>query len=232
MNSYSIYELRFNPSGLNPIMPRTNVIKTISRREREIEQRRREILGAAERLFARRGFFKTGMADIAQASEFAVGSLYQFFNSKDEIYAALMEEKFEEYRVLAGREVDGAQGAVEKIEALVTTQLQFFEKHRDFFRIFASESGGAHCTVKGVPGAQVSKQYDAYLDLIARVMQTGIRQGLFKKMDSRELAHLFSGMMKSVIQPWIVSAGDEPLIGKAAVIREVFLRGALKDKGR
>ena len=50
-----------------------------SRKERETDQRRREILGVAERLFSHKGFFKTSIAEIAHDAEFSVGSLYQLF---------------------------------------------------------------------------------------------------------------------------------------------------------
>ena len=202
------------------------------RKEREVLQRRREILDSAERLFAQKGFFKTSMAEIAQESEFSVGSLYQFFKSKDEIYVALMEEKFEEYMALVNCEVDQAKGVFEKIEALVSSKLQFFEKHRDFFRIYATEWGGSECTVKGALGEKIMKHYETYLTLIGRIMQSGIKQGIFKKTDAREMAYLFNGMMNSVIHQWILSAGEESLVGKASLIKEVFLTGVLKKSAQ
>lgn len=202
-----------------------------SRKEREVLQRRREILDVAERLFALKGFFKTSMADIARESEFAVGSLYQFFRSKDAIYAALMEEKFEEYLSLVARELDLAEGVIGKMEALISAKLQFFEKHRGFFRIYVSEWGGPEWTMKSALGGKIWKQYETYLSLIIRLMQSGIRKGIFKKMDPREMAYLFNGMMNSVIRHWIMNEGKESLVGKAASIKEVFLAGVLRGKG-
>jgi AcrR family transcriptional regulator len=73
------------------------------RKARELAQRKVEILTVAERLFARKGFFKTSMAEIAQEAEFSVGSLYQFFPSKEAVYVALMEEKFEEHLLVQRR---------------------------------------------------------------------------------------------------------------------------------
>src|SRR3990172_3896730 len=100
-----------------------------SRKERELIQRRQEVLVVAERLFSQKGFFKTGMAEVAHGSEFAVGSLYQLFPSKDAIYVALMEEKFEEYLALVQGEVNAAKGVLEKVDALIATKVRFFEKH-------------------------------------------------------------------------------------------------------
>ena len=202
-----------------------------SRKERETGQRCREILGVAERLFSRKGFFKTSMAEIAHDAEFSVGSLYQFFVSKDAIYVALMEEKFEEYLALVQGEVLAAKGVLEKVDALIATKVRFFEKHRSFFRIYVTEWGGGECSVKGALGANISTLRDDYLALITSTMSAGIRSRVLKKMDAQEMAHLFDGMMNAVIHRWIVSAGDESLAGKAEVIRDVFLGGVLRQTG-
>lgn len=201
---------------------------TISpRKARELVQRKVEILTVAERLFARKGFFKTSMAEIAQEAEFSVGSLYQFFPSKEAVYVALMEEKFEEYLALVQRDVAGAKTALDQLDALIATKVSFFEKHRNFFRIYVTEWGVGECSIKGVLGKRISSLREEYLALLARTMETGIRRRLFKKLDAREMAQLFDGMMNAIIHQWVASAGEESLLAKADVIRDVFLRGVL-----
>ncbi len=201
---------------------------TISpRKARELAQRKVEILTVAERLFARKGFFKTSMAEIAQEAEFSVGSLYQFFPSKEAVYVALMEEKFEEYLALVQRDVAGAKTALDQLDALIATKVGFFEKHRNFFRIYVTEWGVGECSIKGVLGKRISSLREEYLALLTKTMETGIRRRLFKKLDAREMAHLFDGMMNAIIHQWIASAGEESLVAKADAIRDVFLRGVL-----
>ena len=56
------------------------------RKEREFNLRRAEILEQAEKIFAAKGFHNTTVAEIAGASGFAVGTLYQFFESKEQLY--------------------------------------------------------------------------------------------------------------------------------------------------
>ena len=197
------------------------------RKARELAQRKVEILTVAERLFARKGFFKTSMAEIAQEAEFSVGSLYQFFPSKEAVYVALMEEKFEEYLALVQREVTGAKTALDQLDALIATKVGFFEKHRNFFRIYVTEWGVGECSIKGVLGKRISSLREEYLALLTKTMETGIRRRLFKKLDAREVAHLFDGMMNAIIHQWIASAGEESLVAKADAIRDVFLRGVL-----
>ena len=56
-----------------------------TRRERDRELHRREILEAAERIFVRNGFGKTTMEEIARTANFSTGALYNFFPNKDEL---------------------------------------------------------------------------------------------------------------------------------------------------
>lgn len=195
------------------------------RKARELAQRKLEILTVAERLFARKGFFKTSMAEIAHEAEFSVGSLYQFFPSKDAVYVALMEDKFAEYLALVQREVAAAKTAMDQFDALIATKFGFFEKHRNFFRIYVTEWGVGECSVKGALGERISGLREAYLALLTRTMAAGIGRRVFKKLDAREMAQLFDGMMNAIIHQWIASAGEESLTAKSDVIREVFLRG-------
>lgn len=197
------------------------------RKARELAQRKLEILTVAERLFARKGFFKTSMAEIAQEAEFSVGSLYQFFPSKDAVYVALMEDKFAEYLALVQREAAAGRTVFDQLDALIATKFGFFEKHRNFFRIYVTEWGVGECSVKGALGERISGLREEYLALLTRTMAAGIRRRVFQKLDARETAHLFDGMMNAIIHQWIASAGEESLVAKAEAIRDVFLRGVL-----
>jgi AcrR family transcriptional regulator len=197
------------------------------RKARELAQRKLEILTVAEPLFARKGFFKTSMAEIAQGAEFSVGSLYQFFPSKDAVYVALMEDKFAEYLALVQREVAVARTVLDQLDALIATKFGFFEKHRDFFRIYVTEWGVGECSVKGALGERISGLREEYLALLTRTMEAGIRRRVFQRLCAREMAHLFDGMMNAIIHQWIASAGEESLTAKTDAIRDVFLRGVL-----
>ena len=65
------------------------------RKLREREQRRRQILKAARKVFSSNGFTKTTMEDIAREAELSPGTLYLYFKNKDELYASLSVEVLE-----------------------------------------------------------------------------------------------------------------------------------------
>lgn len=72
--------------------------KIISRKEREREFKKKEILDASIELFAQKGFITTTLDDIAEKSEFGKGTLYNYFASKEEIYKAIIASIIENHR--------------------------------------------------------------------------------------------------------------------------------------
>jgi len=67
----------------NPNSPTNDT--TISRREREKLAHRQEILDAATRVFAEKGFFSATLDEVAQEAEFSKGTVYLYFSSKDDL---------------------------------------------------------------------------------------------------------------------------------------------------
>ena len=99
-------------------------------------QRRDEIITAAKEVFARKGFHATTIADIAKRAGLAYGSIYWYFDSKDELFHALMtvEEGALRNHVAAalatvGVRADGA-GAEARLRAAVRATLEFFESDK------------------------------------------------------------------------------------------------------
>ena len=65
------------------------------RKEMEFQIRRTEILNQAEKIFASKGFYIATMAEIADASGFAIGTLYHFFEGKENLYTTMVSEKLD-----------------------------------------------------------------------------------------------------------------------------------------
>ncbi len=197
------------------------------RKTRELEWRRHDLLSAAERLFSKRGFFKTSMADIAEAAEFAIGTVYQFFRSKEEIYISLIEAKMEEFeRLLEARMVE-ASSATEQLGAVIRTKLEYFEENRNFFRIYVTEWSGFEWTMKSAFGERCWKRYQVQLDLVADVIRSGMRQGEFRALDPHMAAFALHGMLNSTIYLWILQARpSESLVAKAESLLALFIHGA------
>src|SRR4030042_2790998 len=111
---------------------------TLTRKEREKVRHREEILKAALSLFSNKGFHNVSMQDIAAESEFAVGTLYNFFPSKEQLFSELLNDcagKIYEmlWPILAGDEREDV-----KLRTFIRTHSQFVEANIEFIKLYVS----------------------------------------------------------------------------------------------
>jgi AcrR family transcriptional regulator len=204
----------------------------ISRKEREYLTHREEIVSAAEKVFAAKGFFPTTMSDIAREAEFGTGTLYKYFKSKEELYFTLIDEKVEEINRLVKDELSRKTSAVERIKKVLELQFEFFERNRDFFRIYISERNRFEWTVKDDLGKGLHEKMVTYITILAGVMREGIKGGEFKSMNPMDLAHTLVGIVNSFVFEWMISHEPYPLISKLDTVLKIFLEGAQRTERR
>jgi AcrR family transcriptional regulator len=95
------------------------------RREREKQLRRQSILSAAEILFAHNGYRKTKIEDIAEKAEVSVGTVYGYFQNKEELLVAVLDDIGLYIRKIAGKAFGNADSVIEGIEC---AGMAFFEE--------------------------------------------------------------------------------------------------------
>ncbi|HVX19447.1 MAG TPA: TetR/AcrR family transcriptional regulator [Acidimicrobiales bacterium] len=104
--------------------------------DEEKSQRRDEIMAAAKQVFARKGFHATTIADIAKAAGLSYGSVYWYFDSKDELFHALMEVEEHALRDHLARSLaDPAATVDDFFRIAVRSTFEFFESDRDTVKL-------------------------------------------------------------------------------------------------
>lgn len=150
-----------------------------SRREREKEERRRYILEKAQVLFAQKGYLGTSMAEIAQASEFAVGSLYSFFTSKEKILSTIFEDHIQDVLDQTGMIRDNSRmSSREKIEAALDALVRIYVENQEFFRIYVAEARGVEWGVRTEVGEYIYEGSEKYLKILAQLIRQAIGDGV------------------------------------------------------
>jgi AcrR family transcriptional regulator len=197
-----------------------------NRRAREYLAHREEILLAAEKVFADKGFFTTKMTDIANKAEFGTGTLYKYFKSKEDLYFTLIDEKMEEFNQLVKAVFSQKTTSIKKIEKVLRLLSEFIERNRDFFRIYISEMNRFEWTIKDELGKAIYKKMVAYIKILSEVLKQGVKEGEFKSMSPLDLAHALVGIVNSLVFEWLISSKPYSLNSKVDNILEIFLRGA------
>ncbi|MDR7463608.1 MAG: helix-turn-helix domain-containing protein, partial [Armatimonadota bacterium] len=110
-------------------------MRTQERRERERQARREQILKAAEAVFSEKGFLNATTEEIAQRAEVAVGTLYLYFRSKEEMYVSLLFESLEifPHKLEQIRALDVSPD--EKLRALWDFLCAYYRDYPAYYRI-------------------------------------------------------------------------------------------------
>ena len=112
----------------------------------EAKERRREvILSAAKRVFAKKGYHATTIADVAKAARISYGSVYWYFDSKDALFHALMDSEELALRhhidaALAGLGDNADGDGEEAFRVAVRATFEFFEADRDVVKLLFRDS--------------------------------------------------------------------------------------------
>jgi len=205
----------------------------LSRKEREYLARRAEILKTALELFSEKGFHNVSMHEIAEKSEFAVGTLYKFFSNKEDLYKALMLEASNVFHSSLMAALSTAGSEREKIRACVEAKIKVFLDNLDYVRLYLAETQGASFNVKAGLYPEIKAQYEEFLKQLARVFETGIKKRLFKKIDPYLLAVALDGILNAFLFQHIEHPGAHPF--DADVIINIFFQplyeeGEIRDE--
>jgi AcrR family transcriptional regulator len=202
-----------------------SAMEKVKRKEREFNLRRAEILEQAEKIFAAKGFYNTTVAEIAAASGFAIGTLYQFFAGKEQLYTAMITEKLTLMYERIRKAVENEAGIFRKIEILVISNFQFVENNADFCSIFVR---GDHLSLSEGSVTlrdRMMRDYADHVAFIEELIREGIRTGDLKKMDPRMMAAALLGIINSCSFKWLTVAKDGTLETKVPFVMDIFLQG-------
>ncbi|HDZ91594.1 MAG TPA: TetR/AcrR family transcriptional regulator, partial [Deltaproteobacteria bacterium] len=109
--------------------------KRLSRKEREFLRHRQEILETALRLFSEKGFHNVSMQEIAQKAEFAVGTMYKFFENKEDLYKALVLEQSEKFHRALTEAIERPRDEIEKLRNYVRAKGEVFRANVRMIRL-------------------------------------------------------------------------------------------------
>jgi TetR/AcrR family fatty acid metabolism transcriptional regulator len=160
------------------------------------EFRKSELLSAARAVFARRGFHEATIDDIAHEAGVAKGTVYLYFESKQQIYLEALRFGIESLNAEMNAKAQSAGGCADKLRQLVAAKIEFFDKHRDFFQIFHSEFGHA-----GTDAAGLTLCKDLYFEqakVIERVLQEGIQEGSVRKVNLKKTALSIADLTRGI----------------------------------
>ena len=152
-----------------------------TKREVVSEFRSAEILEAARKVFAKRGFDQTTVDGIAAAAGIAKGTLYLYFHSKREIYLGALKRDVLALHAETTSRVAACDTIEEKIRAFISTRVRYLEENRDFFKIYYSEFANFFIPLASAPKG-FRELYLQQARMLESVLREAVKRGTIRKV--------------------------------------------------
>jgi TetR/AcrR family transcriptional regulator len=149
------------------------------RKEREKEHRKEEIVDAAEKLFFEKGLQAATVDEIAEAAELSKGTIYLYYKSKEDLYLAVVMRGLGILYDMFKAKIQGDSDVVKQLMGLQETFLEFFEKHRRYFRMMHFlQAPQFHKQVSEEMMQECSLENQKIWNIATTLLERGIKEGI------------------------------------------------------
>ena len=187
------------------------------------EERRRQILDAAVRVFARTGYHGSRVGDIAEEAGVAHGLLYHYFTSKEAVLQTIFRENWgaliERFRAVEAAD----EPAHEKLEGIAKILLRTWRNDPALVTVMVREVARSQ-QLQG----QVEEVREAFA-IVERVIEEGQATGAFRPdLDARLASWVVYGGLEEVLTGWVLGqlpAGEEEVARAERTAIDLALRG-------
>jgi AcrR family transcriptional regulator len=183
-----------------------------------------EILEAARKVFAARGYSQTTVDDVAKAAQIAKGTVYLYFPSKRAVYLAALRQGVEALYIETSKRTEAADGIRNKLRAFVETRIRYFDEHRDFFKIYHSEFANIFVHPAGMD-KDFRKLYAKHVALLRLLLEEAIRRGEVKPLPPERTAIAIYDMARGVIAQRLLGWSKVPPESDVQFIVDLVWKG-------
>lgn len=171
------------------------------RREEKKAQSRRRILESAREVFFRDGFMAANLDEVAEKAGVAKGTLYRYFESKAELYVAVLAHNGAIFEQKMRETLSPQLDPPNQIRRTARFYFRHYVENRDYFQIFWAIENQA--VIGELPAGvieEVARLWEQCVHLVAQVIEVGIARGFFAPCDAWEVANLLWTIANGLIQ--------------------------------
>ena len=194
------------------------------------QESRKRILESAREIFFRDGFEAANLDEVAQRAGVAKGTIYRHFESKAELYVAVLAENADVFVDRLRQTIDPGLPADAQIRRTGFFYFKHYTENREYFRIFWALENQR--LIGELPNALVRTVTDVWkrcLRILADVIESGVQEGIFLPCDPWEIANIFwivaNGLIQSDEDPERRALRGKPIEQVFADALDLLIRG-------
>jgi TetR/AcrR family fatty acid metabolism transcriptional regulator len=181
-----------------------------------------QIIEAAVRVFARKGYYNSRVSDIAREAGIAAGTIYLYFKTKDDILVTLFRDKMAEFVGALRKAIVGEPDAASKVRRLVSLHFRMLEENPDLAEVVQVELRQGQKFFRGAS----SQEIGAYFALIGSVLDEGVAERRFRSdLPVKVATKMLFGAMDQMATSWVLGKRGYQLVDTADAVAEIFLQG-------
>ena len=184
--------------------------------------RRKQIVDTSIRTIATRGYSRTSLAEIAREAGISKGVISYHFDGKDALVEAVLLRLLKEPAEFIKKKVDRCERAVDKLQAYISANFEFMERHRDNYvalvDLWGSREGPAGTTTFNAEAYEPSRKY------LMRILEDGQKTGAFRSLPLRTMASVIQGSIDGVAMQWVFDEDSIDLETSCAEIVQMITR--------
>jgi TetR/AcrR family fatty acid metabolism transcriptional regulator len=170
--------------------------------------KRERILDAAERVFARQGFYQSRVSEIARDAGVADGTIYLYFKSKDDLLISLFESRMERVNQRMATALANQVTPTDRLMALVRTHLGLVHDNPQLAEVLTIELRQSTKFMK----EYANPRFGEFLKLVASVIAEGQESGEFAlNVPAPHAARMIFGIIDELALAWLLGGRGENL---------------------
>ncbi|UOD34685.1 TetR/AcrR family transcriptional regulator [Deferribacteraceae bacterium V6Fe1] len=180
-----------------------------------------KILDSAIKIIGQKGFHGAKVKDIANDAGVADGTIYNYFNNKEDILVTIFKVKLEEYVNMAKEEIAGIDNPEEKLKTLLKYHFKVMTETPYLANVLQIE---LRQPIKDLR-VKVRRHLKNYFRLIEQVIEEGIQNGVFNKdLDVYLAREIYFGTLDEIVSTWIFKGGEWDLQETSEKLFPIFLK--------
>jgi TetR/AcrR family fatty acid metabolism transcriptional regulator len=192
------------------------------------DDKRRLILDAAVRVFARKGYHTCRVGDIAEEAGVAHGLLYHYFRSKEELLETIFRETWRDVLDAVRSVEESDETARERLAGVAKIMLRAWRRDPDLVRVLVREVTRSSHLQRRID------EIDLAFAGLERIIARGQEAGEFRAdLNPRMVSYVFYGALEEILTGWVLGQlddGDEQVAVAEQTVIEIVCGGLARDR--
>jgi TetR/AcrR family transcriptional regulator, fatty acid metabolism regulator protein len=189
--------------------------------DKKTADKRTVILDAALKTFVKRGYTETKVAEIASEAGVAEGTLYNYFQSKEDLLLALFDEKWGSIIEGIRKKISRLDDPNKKLKAIFSQVVIMFKKNRQLAELFMVDVKQSSIFLNNYTINRVVE----FLDIIEEVLVEGKQKGVYRRdLDTRVAKMIIFGAAQGILLSWV--------LGESAAVKNKTFKFSIYQAGK